>query len=89
MVISASNGNCKAVLRTAERYDVQTHYYRLPIWPVMSVTKKVMVQQTLGDSVLILKNNKLSIIWRDYWHDGRADYSKKKKKKKKKKKNKQ
>ena len=77
MVISASNGNCEAFLRTAERFDVQTHYYRLPMWPVTSVTKKVTVQQTLGDSVLILKNNKLSIIWRDYWHDGRADYSNK------------
>ena len=46
-VISASKGNCEAVSRTAERFGVQTHYYRLPMWPVMCVTKNVMVKQTL------------------------------------------
>ena len=29
----------------------------------------------LGGSVLILKNNKRSVIGRDYWHGGRADIS--------------
>ena len=46
--VSASNGNCKAVPWTAEQFAVQMHYYRLPMWPVMCVTKNVIVQQTLG-----------------------------------------
>ena len=48
LLLSTSNGNCEAVPRTAERFGVQTHYYRLPMWPVICVTKNVMVQQTLG-----------------------------------------
>ena len=44
-LISESNGNCFAVPQTTERFGMQTHYYRLPMWPVMCVTKNVMVQQ--------------------------------------------
>ena len=47
-IISASNGNCEAVPWTAERFGVQTHYYRLTMWSVMCVTKNGMIQQTLG-----------------------------------------
>ena len=44
-LINASNRNC----RTAERFGVQTHYYVLPMWPVMCVTKNVLFQKkTLG-----------------------------------------
>ena len=28
---------------TAKQFGVQTHYYRLPVWPVMCLTKYVMV----------------------------------------------
>ena len=38
--------NCEAVPWTAERFGVQTHYYRLPMWPVMCESKNAMVQQT-------------------------------------------
>ena len=33
---------------TAEQFGMQMHYYRLSMWPVMCVTKNVMVQQMLG-----------------------------------------
>ena len=63
-------------LRNAGRFGVQTHYYRLPMWPVMCVTKNVMVQQSLGWFGAYPEKT-ISVPWfgRDYWHGGRADNS--------------
>ena len=77
MLISASNGNFKAVPQTAERFGVQTHYYRLPMWPVMCVTKNVMVQQTLTWFGAYPEKQCVPWFGRDYWHSGRADNSNK------------
>ena len=54
---------------TAKRFGVQTHYYRLLMWPMMCVIKTVLVQQTLA----------MSFPWfgRDYWHSSRAKNSNK------------
>ena len=72
LIISASNGNCEAFPRTAEQFGVQMHYYRLPMWPVVYVTKNVMVQQTLGwFGAYPEKTISVSYFGRDYWHGGR------------------
>ena len=68
----------EAVLRTAERFGVQTHYYRLPMWPVTWVTKK-MWWSNKRLVVRCLSWKTISVPWfdRDCWHGGRADNSNK------------
>ena len=68
--ISKSNGSSKTVPRT--------HYYRLPMWPVMCVTKKCD-GPTNTWVVRCLSWKTIIVPWfgRDYWHGGHADNSNK------------
>ena len=73
--ISASNGN------------VQTHYKRLPVWPVICVTKSVMVQQTLGWFGAYSEKKKKQKHTHTHTKNNKKQTNKKKQKKKKQKKN--
>ena len=70
--------NISSSPRTAERYGVQTHYYRLP-YVTSDVSDQKCDSPTNAWVVRCLSWKTISVPWfgSDYWHSGRADNSNK------------